>query len=325
MNSKTNNLDQKELIRLEPIFKQTIWGGDKLKNNFNYQIDLDQVGECWGISAHPNGDCTIINSKYNGMTLSELYNSNKELFGNLDYDCFPLLTKIIDAKKDLSIQVHPDNDYAFIHENKAMGKVECWYILDADKDAKIIIGHNAKDKNELAEMINNKKWNDLIRAIPVKKGDFFMIEPGTLHAIKGGTLLLETQESSDITYRVYDYDRIENGKLRPLHIEKSLDVIKAPYYPTIPTCDDKITINKNMYQYATCDSFTLWILNVKGETNIIQDQPCMLCSVIKGEGYINNEMVKKGDNFILANGYGEVNIKGNMDIIISSPKQRIER
>ena len=309
-----------EIIRLKPIFKQTIWGGDKIKNEYNYSIDLDNIGECWGISAHPNGDSIITGCKYEGMKLSELYKSNKELFGNLDYDSFPLLTKIIDAKSDLSIQVHPDDDYAYINENKSMGKTECWYILDADENSKIIIGHNAKSKNELEEMIQSKKWDKLIKEVPIKKGDFFMIEPGTLHAIKGGTLLLETQKSSDITYRVYDYDRLQNGKLRPLHIKKSLDVVKCPYVPTILNKDDTVTINKNMHQYVSCDSFTIWKLEVNEDTNIIQDQPCMLCTVISGSGYINDESIKKGDNFILPNGYGNAIFKGNMDIIISSPR-----
>ena len=312
-----------ELIRLKPIFKQTIWGGNKIKKEFSFSIDLDNIGECWMISAHSNGDSIVTGCKYENMKLSELYKNNRELFGNLDYDSFPLLTKIIDAKSDLSIQVHPDDDYAYKYENKSMGKTECWYVLAADINSKIIIGHKAKDKNELEEMICNKKWIELIREVPVKKGDFFMIEPGTLHAIKGGTLILETQESSDITYRVYDYDRLQNDKLRPLHIDKSLDVIKTPYIPTVPKINPDITINSNMQQYASCDSFTIWKLEVHGETNVIQDQPCMLCTVIFGNGYINDEIVKKGDSFILPNGYGNVNLTGNMDIIVSSPKQKI--
>ena len=308
-----------EIIRLEPIFKQIIWGGDKIKKEFNYNTDIDNIGECWGICE----DSVVTKGNYASMKLSELYSCHKELFGNLDYDKFPLITKFIDANSDLSIQVHPDDEYAYLNENKSFGKAECWYVLDAEADTKIIIGHNAKTKNELIEMIHDKRWNDLIREIPVKKGDFFMIEPGTVHAIKGGTLILETQENSDITYRLYDYDRIENGKLRPLHIDKSIDVIKAPYVPTIPKKDYNITINKNMLQYATCDKFTIWKLNVNGHSEIIQDQPCMLCSVISGDGYINDEMIKKGDHFIIPNGYGKAIVSGNFEAIVSSPKQKL--
>lgn len=310
-----------EIIRLKPIFKNKIWGGDRINKEYNYNVDSNNIGEVWCIS----GECIVTNGNYKGMKLLELYNTHKELFGNLDYDKFPLITKIIDAKDDLSIQVHPDDEYAYINENKSLGKEECWYILDTKPDTKIIIGHNAKTKNELIDMINNHRWHDLIREIPIKKGDFFMIEPGTVHAIKGGTLILETQENSDITYRLYDYDRLDNGTLRPLHINKSIDVIKVPYKDIIPKKDLNITINKNMYQYATCDKFTLWKLDVKGSSEIIQDQACMLCTVIEGEGYINNEYIKKGDHFIIPYGYGKAILHGNFETMISSPKQLIKK
>ena len=132
------------------------------------------------------------------------------MFGNEDGKYgkeFPLLIKIIDAKSDLSIQVHPDNAYAKEHENGSLGKTECWYILDSEPGTQIVIGHHAKDKEELMQMVEEKRWKDLIREVPVKKGDFYQIDPGCVHAIKGGTVILETQQSSDITYRVYDYDR----------------------------------------------------------------------------------------------------------------------
>lgn len=309
-----------EIIRLKPIFKQTIWGGNKLKEEFNYPIDVKNVGECWGISAHENGDCIIIGGKYNGMKLSQLYSLHKELFGNLDSKVFPLLTKIIDAQNDLSIQVHPDDEYAYKYENGSLGKIECWYVLKAKKNAKIIIGHNASNHEELKQMIEDKKWKELIREIPVKSGDYFLIEPGTVHAIKGGTLILETQQNCDITYRVYDYDRLQNGVPRQLHIKKSIDVIKAPFNPIKPPIDNTITINKNMMQYATCDYFTIWGLSVNSNKTIIQDQPCMLFSIINGFGMVNGEYVKKGDHFILPNGYGDVEMIGNFDSIVSSPK-----
>lgn len=197
-------------IFLEPIEKKLIWGTEQ-----------------WVISAHKNGDCNILGDKH---TLSSLWKNHPEYFGRTDsFGVFPLLTKIIDAHDDLSIQVHPDDDYAFKNENGSLGKTECWYILDAKPDATIVIGHNAKSTEEVKSMISNHQWSDFIREIPVKKGDFLFIEPGTVHAIKGGTLILETQQSSDITYRVYDYDRLQNGKLRQLHVKQSIDVITAPY------------------------------------------------------------------------------------------------
>ena len=216
---------------MNPVFKQMIWGGDRLGKDWGYEIPGDDTGECWAVSAHPNGDCTIKEGTYAGKTLSELWETYPNLFGNTGLDRFPLLIKIIDAKTDLSIQVHPDDAYAKVNENGSLGKTECWYVLDCDEDSSLVIGHNAKDKEELSEMIHHGKWDELIREIPVKKGDFIQINPGTVHAIKGGLMILETQQNSDITYRVYDYGRLTNGKPRELHIDKSIDVITVPAVP----------------------------------------------------------------------------------------------
>ena len=308
------------IIRLEPVFKQMIWGGNKLRDDFGYPIDFDNCGECWGISAHPNGDCTVKGGEYDGMKLSELYDAHAELFGSLKSDRFPLLTKIIDAKSDLSIQVHPDDAYAGEHENGSLGKTECWYVIDAEPGTTIVIGHNAKDSDEVKDMIEGKRWGDFIREIPVKAGDFFMIHPGTVHAIKGGTLILESQQSSDITYRVYDYDRLQNGKPRDLHVRQSIDVIRAPFVEEEPFTDDSVTVNKCMIQLVTCDYFTVWKLETDGEVRLTQDQPCMLMSVIEGEGTVGGERVVKGDHFILPFGIGETQISGKMKMIVSSPK-----
>ena len=218
-----------EVIFLKPVFKEMIWGGTRLRDDFGYAIPGGKTGECWAVSAHKHGDCKILGGSFDGKHLSELWEKNRELFGGMKGDVFPLLIKIIDAKEDLSIQVHPDDAYAKEHENGSLGKTECWYILDCDADAKIVIGHHAKSKEELGQMIGQKRWNELIRVIPIKKGDFFQIMPGTVHAIKGGTLILETQQNSDITYRLYDYDRLQDGKPRELHLEKSIDVIRCPH------------------------------------------------------------------------------------------------
>ena len=239
----------KEILFTEPVFKSMIWGGNRLKTEFGYSIPSDNTGECWAISAHPKGDCIIKNGSFKGKSLSWLWDNEGHLFGNRSEKAFPLLIKIIDAKADLSIQVHPDDEYAALVENGSFGKTECWYILDCDKDAKIVIGHNAKDKEELKAMIKDKKWDDLIRLSPIKKGDFFQINPGTVHAIKAGTMLLETQQNSDITYRLYDYDRLDGKDLRQLHIKESIDVIKCPH--------QDITIEGEIVTYDTCKVHTL--------------------------------------------------------------------
>ena len=163
------------ILMLHPVFKDAIWGG-KLLKNFGYEEAGDNAGECWGISAHQNGDCTVANGEFAGKKLSWCYENHRELFGNIKEDVFPLLIKIIGAEDDLSIQVHPNNEYAAEHENGALGKTECWYILDCKEDATIVIGHNAKDKAELEDMIRNKKWNQLRREISSRLiRDVFML------------------------------------------------------------------------------------------------------------------------------------------------------
>lgn len=307
----------KELLFLEPVFKQMIWGGSKLKSEFGYEIPGDDTGECWAISAHENGDGKIANGTYKGRYLSELWEKERHLFGNMEGDVFPLLVKIIDAKADLSIQVHPDDAYAKEHENGSLGKQECWYILDCDEGATIIIGHNAKTKEELTDMVENKRWSDLIREIPIKKGDFFQIDAGTLHAIKGGTMILETQQSSDITYRVYDYDRLSNGKPRQLHKEQSLDVINCPHKDVATRqpmehfegYDKELLVRCNLYQVEH--------ILVDGTAEFEEEVPFALVSVLDGEGMINDVPLKKGMHFIIPSGYGEYTMSGKMEIVKS--------
>jgi mannose-6-phosphate isomerase class I len=254
---------------------------------------------------------------YQGKTLSWLWENHRELFGNAKGDVFPLLIKIIDAKADLSIQVHPDDNYAARNENGALGKTECWYILDCEQDAKIVIGHNAKDKEELKDMIYNNRWERLIRTRTIKKGDFFQIEPGTVHAIKAGTVILETQQNSDITYRLYDYGRLDNGKPRELHIEKSIDVIRCPHEDR--TADGKV-IKGEAYDYEElirCSFYTVQRINLHGKQDFAGNYKFLNAGVIDGSGSIDGIPLKKGDFFIIPAEYGPFCFAGNMEIIVS--------
>lgn len=307
----------KNIIFLQPVFKEMIWGGNRLRTDFGYEIPCENTGECWAIAAHPNGDCVVTSEPYAGKKLSELWNEHRELFGNIEGDRFPLLIKIIDAKQDLSIQVHPDDEYAKTHENGAYGKTECWYILDCDENTSIVIGHNAKDKREMEDMIRSGRWSELIREIPVHKGDFLQIEPGCLHAIKGGTLILETQQNSDITYRVYDYGRLQNGKPRPLHVEQSIDVIATPFEekranPVISEAD-----GCRREKFVECKYYTVEKVDIDGLAVINQNYNIMNVSVIDGEGTVDNIPVKKGGHFIVSFGCGSVEFNGKMVLIIS--------
>lgn len=320
-NGKMLSINQpaKPILFLNPVFKQMIWGGDRLGKDWPYEIPGSDTGECWAVSAHPNGDCTIREGIYEGQTLSTLWEKYPELFGNTGLDRFPLLVKIIDAKEDLSIQVHPDDAYAKIHENGSLGKTECWYVLDCDEDSSLVIGHNAGSKEELTDMIHNGKWGELIREIPVKKGDFIQIDPGTVHAIKGGLMILETQQNSDITYRVYDYGRLMGGKPRELHIDKSIDVITVPaksVAESIMKVDD-LPVNQ-MNLLISCDYYKVWKMDVTKPVTIDQEYPFLIMSVIEGDGLINGQMIRKGDHFILPNEYGEVKLQGSMQLIAST-------
>ena len=317
----TVNKKTRPILFLNPVFKEMIWGGSQLAEKFGYEIPGDKTGECWAVSAHPNGDCTIREGEYAGRKLSELFKEEPELFGNLPLDRFPLLIKIIDAKADLSIQVHPDDAYAKVHENGSLGKTECWYILDCPEDATLVVGHNAGSREELKEMIDQKRWSELIREVPVKKGDFIQINPGTVHAIKGGLMILETQQNSDITYRVYDYDRLSNGKLRELHVQQSIDVITVP----APSAEDSVSHAADlpantMNELIACDYYKVYKLTVTEPVSFEQEHPFLIMSVIEGEGLVNGQMIRKGDHFILPSGFGKVDLQGDMTLIASSVK-----
>ena len=309
----------KEILFLKPQLKDVVWGGNKLRDEFGYEGAGDSTGECWGISAHPNGDCEIKNGTYAGRTLSELYAENRELFGNITAEEFPLLVKIIDAKQNLSIQVHPDDAYVKEHESCPYGKTECWYVMDCPEDASLVIGHNAATREELKNMIREGRYEELIKNVPVHKGDFLQITPGTVHAIKGGFTILETQQSSDITYRVYDYGRLVNGKERPLHVQQSIDVINVPDNADKEALSHTDGLADNtMNKLISCDFYTVWKMNVTDKVTVEQKYPFLLASVLEGKGSVDGTTVNKGDHFILPAGYGEAVFEGSMELILST-------
>ncbi len=308
-----------KVIILKPYFSHTIWGGTKLRDEFGYDEPGSDIGECWGISAHPSGESVAGSGEYEGCKLSDLWNDHRELFGNAGGDRFPLLIKIIDANKDLSIQVHPDDAYANENENGSLGKNECWYVLDCPEGGELIVGHNASSREDLIEMIDNGRWNELIRRVPVKKGDMIQIDSGTVHAITAGVCVLETQQSSDITYRLYDYGRLQNGKPRPLHLDKSKDVI------TVPAKDvDKQVFHEGneadntVTELVKTEFFTVSKVRVKGECTFDTDAGFICASVISGSGKVFGSDVKKGSHMLItAEGAKKVVMSGDMEIIFS--------
>lgn len=307
----------KKILHLEPVLHEKIWGGTELRDQFGYAIPSDHTGECWAISGHPNGDCRVTNPEFGGQTLGQLFRTRRELFGNIPGDVFPLLVKIIDARQDLSIQVHPDDAYAKVHENGSLGKTECWYVLDSKPGTTVIIGHNAGTREEMRQMVAEGKWNQLLRQVPLRRGDFFQINPGCLHALKGGSLILETQQSSDVTYRFYDYDRLENGKKRELHIEKSLDVTTVPFVPDRTVPETEIVGDAEITHLVTCPFYSVYRAVLHGAAGLTFRAPFVNVSIIGGEGTLDGEPVKKGDHMVLTANYGPCRLEGNMELVYS--------
>ncbi|MEK5418593.1 mannose-6-phosphate isomerase, class I [Paenibacillus sp. FSL L8-0708] len=308
-------------IFLQPVFQERIWGGTKLKDLFNYPIPNNSTGECWAISAHPNGQSIVKGGVFQGMSLGELWNSKPELFGSSS-PVFPLLTKILDASDNLSVQVHPDDGYADKNESGELGKTECWYILDAEPDATIIYGHEASSKQELEYMIQNGEWEKLLRKIPVKQGDFFYVPSGTLHALGKGIVVLETQQSSDTTYRVYDYGRRDNyGNLRELHLGKAIEVTTTPQIHTPASFITRKYDGLNITQFVSNSYFTVEKWEIIKKTKLPVHPKYSLISVIEGSGYLfihdDKYRLNKGDHLILPVDCGPYEIEGMIQLIIS--------
>lgn len=321
---------KKAPIFLAPLFQERIWGGTELESQYGYSIPSAQTGECWAISAHPNGPNTVREGHYAGKTLGELWDEHPEIFGHFNSPCFPLLTKILDANDDLSIQVHPGDEYAQEFENGELGKTECWYILDCKEDATMIFGHRAQSKEEFMQLVNEGHWSDLLQHVKIKPGDFFYVPSGTLHALCEGTLVLETQQSSDTTYRVYDYNRLgQEGKLRELHLEKAIDVTTIPH---TESHIEPISIQEKGGTITTFleeDYFSVYKWDIQSSLELVQTQNFTLGSVIEGNGMLWTEEgefpLQKGDHFILPNTIKVFTLTGQLQIIASHPNEKSKR
>ena len=306
------------ILWVEPVFKEMIWGGNQLKEKYGYAIPSDQTGECWAPSAHPNGDNKIKEGEFKGQTLSKVFDEHRELFGNIKDKQFPLLVKIIDACNDLSVQVHPNDEYAGLHEN-SLGKTECWYVLDCKEDTKMVMGHHAKTKEELVKAIENDDYDQLLNKFDIKKGDFFYIPSGTIHAICKGSLIYEAQQSSDITYRVYDYHRKDkDGNERELHLKQANDFLsfdkdidKNDVHPVV-----KVHENVKETIFISNDSFTVSQLLVIGKCQYKCDN-YQLATVVKGSGKVDEYDVKVGDNFLIPTNTS-IELDGQMMIMMTT-------
>lgn len=288
---------------LEPVFQERIWGGTNLAQ-FGYDLPSDHTGEVWGISAYPHGANRILNGPFKGQTLDEVWENQPKLFGEFPTKKFPLLTKILDATEKLSVQVHPDDTYAYEHENGEYGKTECWYILDAKQGAEIIYGTHADSHEALNEMLERREFERLFKRVPVHKGDFFFVPAGTVHGIGDGIMILETQQSSDTTYRIYDYDRVDKeGKKRELHLEKCKDVIQIGDESPNVIPQTEVIENHKCTIFVQNHFFTVAKWEISGTLNYMKPREFVLVSVLEGQGQLISDGeiydIQKGNHLIL--------------------------
>lgn len=306
-------------LKLKPAIKDYIWGGNKLKTDFNIASDKDKIAEAWELSTHEDGSSIVLNGEFKGKTLSEVLS----IWG---IEC-PILIKLIDAKDDLSIQVHPNDEYAQKFEN-SKGKTEMWYIIDCDEDASLIYGFKKNiSKEELKKAIQNDTLLEILNKVKVKKGDVFFIEAGTIHSIGKGILLAEIQQSSNITYRVYDYGRVGiDGKPRQLNIDKALEVANLK----VANTDNKQELITKTDGYkqtllAKCDYFIVNKLDIETKAELISKNNSFISLIIlEGKGNIKfgNDLLEfdKGDSFYIPPNFGLYIIEGRAEIILTQLK-----
>lgn len=280
-----------KILKVNVVLKERIWGGNYLARKYNSDNN-NLLGEAWVFSGHENGQSKILNGTYKDMLINDVYLKYPKLFGGKKHDRFPLLIKVLDAEEDLSVQVHPDNDYALKHHND-FGKNECWYILDANPNSSIVFGVNAHNKSEFKLMIDNNNWSQALKKVFVKKDEFYDIPTGRVHAIGSGIKILEIQQSSDTTYRIYDYDRIDKlGNKRELHIKEALDVIDYKESESSATISHGPVTRYVSNDYFTVDKITsknLVLVNQDKTYSILYAHNADLTVIIDNEEYTIEE------------------------------------
>ena len=315
-------------MKLKAPLKDYLWGGTRLKDEYGKETQLTKVAESWELACHKDGMSVIANGAAAGQTLAEwLAAEGQDALGKnaAKFPYFPLLIKLIDAHDDLSVQVHPNDDYALRVEGE-YGKTELWYVVDAAVGAELLYGFQYEiTKEEFRRRIEDNTLLDVVRRVPVKKGDVFFIQSGTLHAIGKGILICEIQQNSNTTYRIYDYGRIgADGKPRDLHIEKALDVTRltpvTQRAASAPPID--IIAGAEVRLLAACDFFTVYHLAVKGTCALYAGEDSFQClTVLDGRltlhGNWEELCVQKGASVFLPAGLGHYELSGDGALILS--------
>ena len=307
-------------IKFENLYYKKIWGGREFEK-FRKNLPEGDIGESWDIACHKNGIGVVVNGVLKGMTFDNLINKyGHELVGTkVSTEKFPLLVKLINAKENLSVQVHPGNEYAKKYENE-FGKTEAWYVLEAKPDSKIIVGTKDCDKETFEKAIKEGKCEDYLNIIDVKKGDCFLINSGLVHSLCKGLTIAEIQQNSDITYRVYDY-----GRPRELHVEKSLDVIN--FNIKVINFSNNIKEEfKGFSKIKLCDNeyFGMIKYDISEEWKDKSDkEKFFIITCVEGQGSIitktTNDLITKGDSFLIPASLGRYLIKGKLELIKSYP------
>ncbi len=309
-------------LKFVPITKEKIWGGDKLKNVLKKPCKIDHIGESWEISGVEGNISVVANGFLQGNSLTELIKVYKDkLIGNSVFENFglefPLLIKYIDATDILSVQVHPDDKVAEERHN-SFGKTEMWYVVDADESATLINGFNKNtNKEEYTELLKNGKLNDILNTVEVQKGDVFLIPAGRIHAIGKGVLVAEIQQTSDITYRVYDWNRKDSkGKERELHTDLALDVLDYSLQEQAKT--EYETKSNDTVSLINCKYFSANIIDlsnkVEKDYTAIDSFVIYLC--VEGEFYIHSEIetvfkISKGETVLIPASMKKMELKSD--------------
>ena len=295
------------IYRLTPALKDNIWGGNKLRE-YGKSSDKDRIAESWELSFTTGGEARISD----GREMSEVF--AKESWGGAceKFHAFPVLTKFIDAKDKLSVQVHPSDEYALENEGQ-FGKTEMWYVVDAEEGAGLYMGLERKcDKDEFARSVADGTVEDLLSFKTVKPGDVYFIPSGTIHAIGSGVVIFEIQQNSTLTYRLYDYMRRDkDGNLRELHVDKAMKVsLLEPYSESKFDTDDESVIGK--CEYFETRKYTL---NFTKQSFNVENDSYLSITCVSGEGTIEGEEITRGDTFFIPAGEGAVTVEGNLEII----------